>query len=182
MFCFDINNADNVRGIGAVGPMTSGNAPGSAGRIVHNGDRIVSTIGANQRATAPIRKPKPNTVVSTGVTVATPRRHTSAFLSHALRESRIVESIIARSGDFTRPAVNASGIGPLPVPLPAEDHLRAIPDYSGRKTVNIGALITHAEISIQHMQKCRAALIPTAINGGIDVRVNWKRETLEMLN
>jgi len=48
--------------------------------------------------------------------------------------------------------------------------------------VNIGALIPHAEICVQHMQNRRAALIPTAINGGIDVRANWKMETLEKVN
>ena len=166
----DISSVDPVRGIVASEQMVFEDSPSRARRIVHDGDTIVSTVRTYLRAIAPVRNPEPNTIVSTGFAVVRPRGVAPAFMSYALREPGFVEAIVARSVGVSYPAVNASEIGTLSIPLPAEHEQDAIADFLDRETTRIDGMVAKVQTALERLQEYRAALITAAVTGKIDVR------------
>ena len=163
----DIGSVDTIEGIVNVEGTTFENAPSRARRIVRDGDTIVSTVRTYLKAIAHIQKPKPNTIVSTGFAVIRPRTTNPAFLSYALRETGFVETIVARSVGVSYPAVNASEIGSIEIPLPPNEEQRAIADFLDREAVKIDTLIDKKKTLIERLQEKRAALITRTVTRGL---------------
>lgn len=165
----DIGSVDSVKGVMTSKPRTFGSAPSRARRIVRNGDTIVSTVGT-QCAVAAIREPTANLIVSTGFAVVRPRRMEPGYLSYVARESRFVETIIARSAGVIYPAIQPSEIATIPVPRPLEAEQRAITDYLDRETAKLDRLIGKVETAIERLREYRSALITAVVTGKVDVR------------
>lgn len=163
----DIGSVDAIEGIVGVEEMTFENAPSRARRIVRDGDTIVSTVRTYLKAIAYIREPKPNTIVSTGFAVIRPRTTNPAFLSYAMRETGFVETIVARSVGVSYPAVNASEIGSLEIPLPSHEEQRAIVDFLDHQAAKIDTLIRKKQTLIERLQEKRAALITRTVTRGL---------------
>ena len=163
----DISSVDAVRGIVSSEDLVFEDAPSRARRIVRDGDTIVSTVRTYLRAIAPVRDRAPNTIVSTGFAVVRPRRVTPAFMSYALREPGFVEAIVARSVGVSYPAVNASEIGTLPIPLPAGDEQDAIADFLDRETAKIDTLVAKKRTLIERLKEKRTALISRTVTRGL---------------
>ncbi len=166
----DIGSVDSVKGIVATEDKIFKTAPSRARRIVRMGDTIVSTVRTYLRAIAPIRAKHSNMIVSTGFAVVRPRSIDQGFMSYALRESGFIDAIVARSVGVSYPAVNASEIGTIPVPLPSTDEQTAIADFLDRETAKIDKLIAKIETAIERLREYRTALITAAVTGKIDVR------------
>ncbi len=166
----DISNVQAAAGIIGVEEMVFEDAPSRARRIVRDGDTIVSTVRTYLRAIAPIRAPRPNLIVSTGFAVVRPRSVDPGFLFYALCESRFVESIVARSVGVSYPAVNASDVGAISVPLPPLPEQRAIAAFLDRETAKLDQMSAKVEEAVARLQEYRAALITAAVTGKIDVR------------
>lgn len=166
----DIGSVDSVKGVTTSEPLTFESAPSRARRIVRDGDTIVSTVRTYLRAIAAIREPAENLVVSTGFAVVRPRRMESGYLSYAARESRFVETVVARSVGVSYPAVNASEIATIPVPRPPAAEQRAIADYLDREMAKLDRLIGKVETAIERLREYRAALITAVVTGKVDVR------------
>ncbi len=163
----DIGSVDAVEGIVGVEEMTFESAPSRARRIVRDGDTIVSTVRTYLKAIAYIREPKANTVVSTGFAVIRPRTTNPAFLSYAMRETGFVETIVARSVGVSYPAVNASEIGSLEIPLPSHEEQCAIADFLDRQTAKLDTLIRKKQTLIERLQEKRAAVIIRTVTRGL---------------
>ena len=163
----DISSVDAVQGIVAVEDMVFEDAPSRARRVVCDGDTIISTVRTYLRAISPVRNPSPNTIVSTGFAVVRPRRVAPPFMSYALREPGFVEAIVARSVGVSYPAVNASEIGTLPIPLPDEDGQRAIADFLDRETEKIDTLVAKKRTLIERLKEKRSALITRTVTRGL---------------
>ena len=163
----DIGSVDTIEGIVNVEGTTFENAPSRARRIVRDGETIVSTVRTYWKAIAHIQKPKPNTIVSTGFAVIRPRTTNPAFLSYALRETGFVETIVARSVGVSYPAVNASEIGSIEIPLPPNEEQRAIADFLDREAVKIDTLIDKKQTLIERLKEKRAALITRTVTRGL---------------
>ncbi len=166
----DISSVDPVAGVVARERMEFENAPSRARRIARDGDTIVSTVRTYLRAIAPIKEPTENLIVSTGFAVVRPRSVEANFLSYALRESGFVETVVARSVGVSYPAVNASDVATIPIPLPPTTEQRAIADYLDRETAMINRMVAKVESAIERLQEYRTALITAAVTGKIDVR------------
>lgn len=166
----DIGGVDAVKGIVESEPMTFGGAPSRARRIARDGDSIVSTVRTYLRAIAPVRGAPDDLIVSTGFAVVRPRALCPAYLSYAVRESRFVEAVVARSVGVSYPAVNASEIGRIVVPAPPDGEQQAIADYLDRETAKLDALVAKIEIAIERLREYRSALITAAVTGKVDVR------------
>lgn len=166
----DISSVDAIEGVVAIEEMVFEQAPSRARRIVRDGDTIVSTVRTYLRAIAPIREPRKNMIVSTGFAVIRPRGIKSEFLSYAVREAGFVDTIVARSVGVSYPAVNASEIGLIPVPLPPIDDQCAIADFLDRETARIDEMVAKVETAIERLREYRTALITAAVTGKIDVR------------
>ena len=163
----DISSVDSVRGIIATEAFSFDDAPSRARRVVRVGGTIVSTVRTYLRAIAQVRSPASNTIVSTGFAVVRPRRVDPAFLAYALRERGFVDAVVARSVGVSYPAVNASEVGTLPIPLPALDEQRAIADFLDRKTAKIDTLVAKKRTLIERLEEKRTALISRTVTRGL---------------
>lgn len=163
----DISSVDPIRGIVATEDMLFEDAPSRARRVVRDGDTIISTVRTYLRAIAPVQKTPRNTIVSTGFAVIRPRKVTSAFLSFALREPGFVEAIVARSVGVSYPAVNASEIGTLPIPLPPGNEQSAIADFLDGETAKIDTLVAKKLTLIERLKEKRTALISRTVTRGL---------------
>ena len=163
----DIGSVHPVNGITSSEAMVFEDAPSRARRIVRDGDTIVSTVRTYLRAIAPIRDPVPNTIVSTGFAVVRPRSVSPRFMSFALSEPGFIEAIVARSVGVSYPAVNASEIGMLPIPIPETAEQQAIADFLDRETAKIDALVARQRTLIERLKEKRAALVTRTVTRGL---------------
>ena len=163
----DIGNVHPVDGITTAEAMVFEDAPSRARRIVRDGDTIVSTVRTYLRAIAPIRDPAPNTIASTGFAVVRPRSVSPRFMSFALREPGFIEAIVARSVGVSYPAVNASEIGMLPIPIPEETEQQAVADFLDHETMKIDTLIAKQRTLTERLKEKRAALITRTVTRGL---------------
>jgi len=105
--------------------------------------------------------------------VVRPRSVSSTFISYALRELGLVEAIVARSvgvsypAVISYPAVNASEIGTLPIPLPQADDQRTIADFLDRETAKIDTLVAKKRTLIERLKEKRTALISRTVTRGL---------------
>jgi type I restriction enzyme S subunit len=167
MFYVDIGSVDPVLGIVQREALVFEDAPSRARRLVRDGDTIVSTVRTYLRAIAPVVDPDVNTIVSTGFAVVRPRSVQSRYLSYALRESGFVEAIVARSVGVSYPAVNASEVGCLPIPLPPDIEQVAIADFLDGETARIDALVAKKRTLIERLKEKRSALISRTVTRGL---------------
>ena len=163
----DIGNVDSVEGIIAQEQLTFDTAPSRARRIARDGDTIVSTVRTYLRAIAPIRKSSGNLIVSTGFAVIRPDKVHPHFLSYALRESSFVETVVARSVGVSYPAVNASDVGTIPIPLPKPDEQRAIANFLDRETARLDTLVGKKRELIEKLKEKRTVLISRTVTRGL---------------
>jgi type I restriction enzyme S subunit len=159
----DISSVDAVNGIVAEEEMIFETAPSRARRVVRDGDTVVSTVRTYLRAIAPIWNPPDNLVVSTGFAVVRPRSVEPAFLSYALRESSFVETVVARSVGVSYPAVNASEVATIPIPLPPPPEQRAIADFLDAETAKLDTLVAKKRELIEKLKEKRTALISRTV-------------------
>jgi type I restriction enzyme S subunit len=177
----DIGNVDSGEGIKQKDQLLFETAPSRARRIVRDGDTIVSTVRTYLRAITPIKKPVENLIVSTGFAVIRPREVRSDFLSYALRESSFVETVVARSVGVSYPAINASEVGTIPIPVPPPDEQRAIADFLDRATARLDTLVVKKRELIQKLKEKRSALISRTVTGGLNPNVKLKSSGIEWL-
>ena len=163
----DIGSVNPIEGITNTETMIFENAPSRARRKVAPGDTIVSTVRTYLRAIAPIPKTSETLIVSTGFAVIRPRKLNADFLAYALRESSFVESVVARSTGVSYPAINASEIGNIEIPLPPEDEQAAIADFLDRETGLIDALAAKKQRLIELLKEKRTALITRTVTRGL---------------
>ena len=85
------------------------------------------------------------------------------FSSWAFREYGVIEEIVARSTGVSYPAINASEIGDLPLPLPPLDEQRAIAAFLDRETERIDALVAKKRMLIERLREYHTALITRTV-------------------
>lgn len=98
-------------------------APTRARRIVQHGDTILSTVRPIQRHFGFIRNPKPNTVVSTGFAVITPKSINAEFLYYYLSQELITNYLnsIAETSTTTFPAFRPEILSDLEIEIPKDE-------------------------------------------------------------
>ena len=163
----DIGSVHPIRGIDSMAEMAFEDAPSRARRIVRDGDTIISTVRTYLRAVAAIRNPVPNTIVSTGFAVVRPRSVSPPFISYVLSEQGFIEAIMARSVGVSYPAINASEIGMLSIPLPPLSEQRAIADFLDRETEKIDTLVAKKRTLIERLKEEHTALITHTVTRGL---------------
>jgi len=178
----DISSVDAASGITTTETMSFANAPSRARRKVRDGDVIVSTVRTYLRAIAAIRDPAPNLIVSTGFAVVRPGcgLH-SRFLGHLLHASYFVEQVIARSTGVSYPAINASELVAISVPLPPKPEQDAIASFLDRETAKIDALVAEQQRLMELLKEKRQAVISHAVTKGLDPDAPMKPSGVEWL-
>lgn len=165
----DISGVDGVRGIKTKESLIFAAAPSRARRLVKHGDVIVSTVRTYLKAIATIRNPEPNLVVSTGFAVIRPNAAiTPDFLGYLISSSYVVEQVIARSTGVSYPAINASELVSIPIPLPPIDEQTHITAFLDSETAKIDMLVAEQRSLIELLKKKRQAVIVHAVTKGLN--------------
>ena len=177
----EISDVDAVAGVRGRSELEFSAAPSRARRRVRDGDVIVSTVRTYLRAIAALESPSANTVVSTGFAVMRPRAVHAGYLAHLFRAEFLVNQIIARSVGVSYPAINASEISHLNVPVPSPDEQTAIAAFLDHETAKIDALVVEQERLIALLKEKRQAVISHAVTKGLDPNAPMKDSGVEWL-
>ena len=177
----EISGVQAGQGITETATLPFGNAPSRARRVVRDGDVLISTVRTYLRAIAQVKSPPENMIASTGFAVLRPRRIDSRFLGYACHAEGFVSDVIARSVGVSYPAINASELARLPIPLPTAPEQTAIATFLDRETAKIDALVAEQEKLIALLQEKRQAVISHAVTKGLDPNVPMKDSGVEWL-
>ena len=165
----DISNVKSGVGILCIEELSFASAPSRARRIVREGDVIVSTVRTYLRSITKISNPPDNLIVSTGFAVIRPRRLNSDYTGYMFYSENLIGEIVSRSTGVSYPAINASDIGNIPVPVPTTEEQTAIANFLDRKMTEINAKITKTQRIIELQKEYRTALISEVVTGKIKV-------------
>jgi type I restriction enzyme S subunit len=172
----EISGVDSSRGITQTTVIPFGNAPSRARRRVTNGDILVSTVRTYLRAIAPVNNPPINMIASTGFAVIRPRYVEPCFLSFIFQAEYLIAQIIAHSVGVSYPAINASDLMHLNIPIPSREEQQAIAAFLDSETTKFNVLTLEAIRAIELLQERRSTLISAAVTGKIDVREALNKE------
>lgn len=170
MLYVDISSVSRIEGITNKEQMSFEEAPSRARRIVRDGDTIISTVRTYLRAIAPVNNPEANLIVSTGFAVIRPINISSDYLSLVLMSHYTVETIVSRSVGVSYPAINASGIGDIFMPMPPLEEQQAIVIRIHQEALLLDGLQSKTGDSISLLREYRSSLINAAVTGKIDLR------------
>ena len=179
----DIGNVDSQGNIHELAVYPFKKAPSRARRQVKHGDVIISTVRTYLQAIAPIKEPEANLIVSTGFAVVRPNSNilNDDYFKYAVRESRFLEEVEARSKGVSYPAINSSELADIDISLPTIEIQKLIADYLDRETTQIDNLIAAKEQMLTLLEEKREALISHAVTRGLDPNVSFKRSGLDWL-
>jgi type I restriction enzyme S subunit len=178
----DIGNVDSNGAIHDIVTYAFENAPSRARRIVKHGDVIISTVRTYLQAIAAIENPPESLIVSTGFAVVRPNTSLHPrFCKYALREPSFLHEVISRSFGISYPAINASELGDIRIPLPSFDQQEQVADFLDRETARIDSLLAAKENHLTLIAEKRRALITTAVTRSIDPTVLLKESGIPWL-
>lgn len=178
----DISNVDPQKGIQNPDEIIFEKSPSRARRIVRSGDVIISTVRTYLRAITPIIDPPKNLIVSTGFAVIRPRSHfDSKYAGYALRGSSFIETVVAKSTGVSYPAINASTLISIEVPVPPLPEQRTIAAFLDRETARIDALVEKKRRLVDLLAEKRQALITHAVTKGLNPSVEMKDSRVEWI-
>jgi type I restriction enzyme S subunit len=166
----DIGNVNSSGAVDQIATYRFEAAPSRARRIVRDGDVIISTVRTYLQAIAPITNPPENLIVSTGFAVIRPRPDMmdAKFCRYVLREPTFLAEVEKRSTGISYPAINASEIGDIAIPLPPISAQKLIADHVEAETAEIDALISAKQKLLDLMAEKRRAMVAEAVMRGLD--------------
>ncbi|NPD86434.1 restriction endonuclease subunit S [Lentimicrobium sp. L6] len=165
----DIGSIDKTKGIIKKEQYLFDEAPSRARRIVQDGDILVSTVRTYLRAIAPVINPEENLIVSTGFAVVRPRKIDSDYLSFLLRSKYFVEKVVSLSVGVSYPAINASVLARIKIPIPPTEEQKEITQYLKKETESIDKIVGLTEKHIDKLKEYKTAIISAAVTGKIKV-------------
>jgi len=179
----EISDVNSVLGITGSTTYPFSEAPSRARRLVQDQDVLVSTVRTYLKAITPVLNPPSNMVASTGFAVIRPdsRHLAGGFLGYLLRSEWIVSKIIARSVGVSYPAVNASDIMQLNVPVPKKQEQLIISGFLDHESAKIDTLIHEQKRLIELLKEKRQAVISHAVTKGLDPDVPMQYSGVEWL-
>ena len=162
--------------------MTFAQAPSRARRKVRRGDILISTVRTYLRAIAKVDKALPDLIASTGFCVVRPNQEVdSGFLGWAAKSEPFVSEVVSRSVGVSYPAINASELVTIEVPLPTLDTQRRIARFLDEKTARIDGLIEKKRELLDRLAEKRQALITQAVTKGLNPNAPMKPSGIDWL-
>ena len=170
MSYIDIGNVDSSGRISELASYRFEDAPSRARRLVRDGDVIISTVRTYLQAITQIHEPPDNLVASTGFAVVRPLqdRFDARYCRFALREPAFLAEVEKRSVGVNYPAINATDLADIPIPVHPLPKQRAIADYLEHETARLDALVAEKERLLKLLTEKRQALITRAVTRGLD--------------
>nr|WP_246939905.1 restriction endonuclease subunit S [Chromohalobacter beijerinckii]MCK0764756.1 restriction endonuclease subunit S [Chromohalobacter beijerinckii] len=179
----EISDVDDQLGITGWSEHSFSSAPSRARRVLKNGDVLISTVRTYLRAIAPVIEPPENLVGSTGFAAIRPVLgvYHFALLGYTLRAEWFISHIIARSVGVSYPAINASDLAALPLPVPPWKEQQSIAAFLDHETARIDALVKEQQRLIELLKDKRQAVISHAVTKGLDPDAPMKDSGVEWL-
>ena len=165
----EISGVSLSRGIEEIERLSFGQAPSRARRKVRTGDILISTVRTYLRAIAMVDEASPDLIASTGFCVVRPKDDVDrGFLGWAAKSEPFVSEVVARSVGVSYPAINASELVTIDMPLPPPDTQRRIARFLDEKTARIDGLIEKKRALFDRLAEQRQALITFVVTKGLD--------------
>ena len=179
----EISDVDEQLGITKWTEYPFASAPSRARRILKDGDVLISTVRTYLRAIAPVTEPPDGFVGSTGFAVIrpVPGIYYSALLGYVIRAEWFISNIISRSVGVSYPAINASDLVALSLPVPPWKEQKTIAHFLDHETAKIDTLIHEQKRLIELLKEKRQAVISHAVTKGLDPDVPMKDSGVEWL-
>ena len=178
----EISGVSLFRGIEEIERVTFGQAPARARRKVRSGDILISTVRTYLRAIAVVHDASPDLIASTGFCVVRPNNDVdSGFLGWIAKSEPFVSEVVARSVGVSYPAINASDLVTIGVPLPPLDTQRRIARFLDEKTARIDGLIEKKRALLDRLAEKRQALITRAVTKGLNPDAPMKSSGIDWL-
>ena len=178
----EISGVSLSHGIEEIERMTFGQAPSRARRKVRGGDILISTVRTYLGAIAKVNEASPDLIASTGFCVVRPHDDVdSGFLGWAAKSEPFVSEVVARSVGVSYPAINASDLVTIDMPLPPVDKQRQIARFLDEKTARIDGLIEKKRALLDRLAEKRQTLITRAVTKGLNPDAPMKPSGIEWL-
>ena len=162
----EISGVSLSHGIEEIERTSFDQAPSRARRKVRSGDILISTVRTYLRAIAKVDEASPDLIASTGFCVVRPNDDVdSGFLGWAAKSEPFVSEVVARSVGVSYPAINASELVTIYMPLPPLDTQQRIARFLDEKTARIDGLIERIEDSVVRLEEYRSAQVTAAVTG-----------------
>lgn len=178
----EISDVSLVGGIEKSTPMLFHEAPTRARRKVRDGDILVSTVRTYLKAIASVEETPDDLVVSTGFCVIRPTAALdSSYAGWVARSEEFVGEVVSRSVGVSYPAINASELMNIEVPLPPLNTQRRIAVFLEESAARIDALIARKQALLERLAEKRQAVITQAVTKGLDPSAPMKDSGIDWL-
>lgn len=178
----EISDVSLTGGIEKSTPMLFHEAPSRARRKVRSGDILISTVRTYLKAIAAVTTASDDLIASTGFCVIRPSEglHPS-FAGWVAKSDEFVGEVVSRSVGVSYPAINASQLVDLEVPLPPIETQRRIAAFLDEKTAQIDGLIARKQALLERLAEKRQAIITQAVTKGLNPAAPMKDSGIDWL-
>jgi type I restriction enzyme, S subunit len=165
----EISDVSLVGGIERTTPLLFHEAPSRARRKVKSGDILVSTVRTYLKAVAAVASASKDLIASTGFCVIRPSRDlVPAYAGWIAKSEEFVGEVVSRSVGVSYPAINASQLVDIAIPIPPVEIQRRIAGFLDEKTAQIDALIAKKQALLARLAEKRQAIITQAVTRGLN--------------
>lgn len=164
----EIGDVDAVNGIKNFSIYKFKDAPSRARRVTRKDDVIISTVRTYLKAIAQIKEEE--LVVSTGFAVLRPLNINASYMAFATQCDGFTSDVLRHSIGIAYPAITATNLLKLKIPLPPLEEQKAIVEYINTKCQSIDSMISNLESEIAYLKEYKQSLIADAVTGAINVQ------------
>lgn len=154
-------------------------APSRARRITKKNDVIISTVRTYLKAIAKINED--GLIVSTGFIVLRPQKIYNQFLSYSALSESFISDVISQSVGVSYPAIKASQIVNIKIPIPSYAEQVAIASYLEAKCAKIDNVLSVQQKRIELLKELKQSIVSDAVTKGLDKNVELKPSGVEWI-
>lgn len=157
-------------------------APSRARRRVRSGDILISTVRTYLKAIAAVATASDSLIASTGFCVVRPAAglHPS-FAGWVAKSDEFVGEVVSRSVGVSYPAINASQLVDLAIPLPPLETQKRVAAFLDEKTAQIDGLMAKKKALLERLAEKRRAIITQAVTKGLNPAAAMKDSGIDWL-
>jgi len=178
----EISDVSLIGGIEKITPTLFHEAPSRARRKVRSGDILISTVRTYLKAIAAVKVASDELIASTGFCVVRPsgELHPS-YAGWVAKSDEFVGEVVSRSVGVSYPAINASQLVDISIPLPPLETQRRIAAFLDEKTAQIDGLIARKQALLERLAEKRQAIITQAVTKGLHTAAPMKDSGIDWL-
>jgi len=167
----EISDVTKEHGVKGSSRQRFSTAPSRARRLVQENDVLVSTVRTYLRAVGLVPEVQDGLpfVASTGFAALRPTGVNPNFLSYALTAEHFVAQVESRSTGISYPAINASDLVSIAIPVPPFEEQIQIARHLDNQLTQLDALVSVTKEAIERLYERRSAVVSAAVTGKVDV-------------